>query len=525
MSFYAHRLMIRRNTDNHIIRCRELFHQFVVDMYAKIESERLLFNRLNQRKLRTENYIHLRDAIINPNDINPNLNDIGQAVILPATFTGSPRHMQEYTQDAMSYVRAYGRPDLFITFTCNPMWPEINSALLPGQKPIHRHDIIARVFKQKLKSFMDFITKSHVFGETRCWMYSVEWQKRGLPHAHILIWLIQKITPDLIDDFISAEIPDPNIDPDLHEIITKNMIHGPCGIINQQSPCMKDGKCTKNYPRQLLKETITGIDGYPLYRRRSADDGGQVIVLKVRNNNIDVDNRFVVPYCPLLSKTFKAHINVEFCNSVKSIKYICKYVTKGSDMAMISVADRNDEITCFQMARYISSNEAIWRIFGFQIHERHPTVFHLAVHLENGQRVYFTAKNAVQQAQSPPPTTLTAFFVLCQNDLFAKTMLYEEVPAYFTWNASTKKFHRRKQGTAVDGWHDLYRTDALGRLYTVHPKNDECFFLRMLLINVRGPISFEDLRTVNGQICASYREACQELQLLENDAHWEKTLV
>lgn len=172
MNFYAYRLMIRQNVDNHILNCRELFHQYIVDMYAKIEMERLSYIRYNQSKLRVDNYIHLRDAMNNQNDINPN--ELGQSIILPATFTGSPRHMQEYSQDAMTYVRSYGRPDLFITFTCNPKWEEIVSELSSGQTSVHRHDITARVFKQKLKSLMDFIVKLRVFGETRCWMYSVE---------------------------------------------------------------------------------------------------------------------------------------------------------------------------------------------------------------------------------------------------------------------------------------------------------------------------------------------------------------
>ncbi|GFX94828.1 ATP-dependent DNA helicase pif1 [Trichonephila clavipes] len=158
------------------------------------------------------------------------------------------------------------------------------------------------------------------------------------------------------------------------------------------------------------------------------------------------------------------------------------------------------------------------------IHERHPTVIHLAVHLENGQRVYFTADNVRARALVPPATTLTAFYSLCQDDLFAKTLLYSEVPKFYTWNASTKKFQRRKQGKAVEGHTNLYSSDALGRLYTVHPNNTECFYLRLLLINIRGPISFQDLRTVNGQLCATYRQACQELNLLENDAHWDTAL-
>lgn len=229
--------------------------------------------------------------------------------------------------------------------------------------------------------------------------------------------------------------------------------------------------------------------------------------MKVNNKDVVVDNSWIVPYSPLLSKTFKAHCNVEYCNSVKSIKYICKYVTKGSDMAVFGAPDANDEVSQYQMGRYVSSNEAVWRIFSFSIHERHPTVVHLAVHLENGQRVYFTTANAAQRAERPPATTLTSFFATCASDPFARTLLYSEMPRYFTWNASSKKFQRRKNGQPVAGYVNVYSTDALGRIYTVHPNNGECFYLRLLLVNVRGPTSFESLRTVDGELCATYREA------------------
>lgn len=183
-----------------------------------------------------------------------------------------------------------------------------------------------------------------------------------------------------------------------------------------------------------------------------------------------------------------------------------------------------DEIQQYQMGRYISSNEGIWRIFAFSIHDRQPTVVHLSVHLENGQRVYFTAENAAERATTPPATTLTAFFTLCQEDPFAATLLYSEVPTYFTWNASTKKFQRRKQGKPLQGQVGIFSTNALGRVYTVHPSNAECFYLRMLLINVRGPKSFQQLRTVDGYLCPTYRDACQRLDLLESDTHWDTTL-
>lgn len=190
----------------------------------------------------------------------------------------------------------------------------------------------------------------------------------------------------------------------------------------------------------------------------------------------------------------------------------------------VGAENSNDEISQYQMGRYVSSNEAIWRIFSFAIHERHPTVVHLAVHLENGQRVYFTTDNALQRADRPPSTTLTSFFEMCQKDNFAKTLMYAEMPKYYTWNQSSKQFQRRKRGTPVVGYEDVYSTDALGRIYTVHPSNAECYYLRLLLINVRGPTSFENIRTVDGVLCTTYREACQRLQLLEDDIHWDYTL-
>lgn len=289
---------------------------------------------------------------------------------------------------------------------------------------------------------------------------------------------------------------------------------------------MYDGKCSKRFPKTLIFDTVTGNDGYPLYRRRSTADNGKCIVKKINNQDVDIDNRWIVPYSPLLSKTYKAHINVEYCNSVKSIKYICKYVNKGSDMAVFGVVNENtnDEITQYQMGRYISSNEAIWRILSFPIHDRYPTVVHLAVHLENGQRVYFTAETAQQRASQPPSTTLIAFFTLCQSDTFAKTLFYSEVPQFYTWNQSSKAFQRRKQGRLVEGHQNVFSTDALGRIYTVHPNNAECYYLRLLLVNVRGPTSFENLRTVDGILCTTYREACRRLHLLEDDTHWNDTL-
>ena len=89
-------------------------------------------------------------------------------------------------------------------------------------------------------------------------------------------------------------------------------------------------------------------------------------------------------------------------------------------------------------------------IFLFPMHEYNPAVVYLAVHLENGKRVYLIDANVQQLALNPPGTTLTAFFTLCQEDAFARALMYSEVPSYYTWNVTEKAFVRRRRGEPVD---------------------------------------------------------------------------
>ncbi|GBN43328.1 hypothetical protein AVEN_249309-1 [Araneus ventricosus] len=244
--------------------------------------------------------------------------------------------------------------------------------LTNGQSKTVRHDLVARIFRQKLIKFRNVLVKGQVFGSVKYWLYSIESQKHGLPHSHILIWLTNTLRPNQIDDIISAEIPNSSTDKNLYDIVIKNMVHGLCGAFNCLSQCLKEGNCSKMYPRQFIKETQFATDGYPLYRRRKPEDGGQTATVKMKSDSLAIDNRWIVPYSPLLLKMFDAHINVKCFNSVKSIKYILKYVQKGSDQGVFAAHSSNnciDEISEYHAGRYISSNEAAWCIFGFSIHE------------------------------------------------------------------------------------------------------------------------------------------------------------
>ncbi|GJX05241.1 DNA helicase PIF1, ATP-dependent [Tanacetum coccineum] len=169
-----------------------------------------------------------------------------------------------WSLDAMAICHTYGNPDLFITFTSNPKWPEISAMLahVPGQKTHDRPEVGTRVFKLKLTELMDDLQKKSLARTV---------EKRGLPYAHILLWLEDNSkckSAAQIDDIISAELPSPTDDPDGYKVVTEYMLHGPCGNEGRYAPCTTEGKCTKRYPKAFYAETVLDDNGYPIYRHR-----------------------------------------------------------------------------------------------------------------------------------------------------------------------------------------------------------------------------------------------------------------
>ena len=231
--------------------------------------------------MQVSEYQLAKDAVQLDGDVNGS--NIGRLTVLPSSFLGGPRENQQYLQDCLTYVREGGKPDLFVTFTTNPEWSEIKSGLINGEgQEIYDKGLMeCRVFNQRVIRLYDLIKKGDIFGKVRFDMACTEFQKRGLPHLHLLLWMHDRIRADQIDDVARAEIPDPELDPDLHRIVVRNMIHGPCGLINPRSPCMVNGQCSKGYPKPYLAETQHSSEGYPLYRRRKPGDGGFTIEKKV----------------------------------------------------------------------------------------------------------------------------------------------------------------------------------------------------------------------------------------------------
>ena len=161
-------------------------------------------------------------------------------------------------------------------------------------------------------------------------------------------------TPKDFNNLVSAEVPNKDKQPKLYKSVINHMVHGPCGSYNPSSPCMVNGECSKYFPRNFTTNTTTDKSGYPTYRRRNIEEN------TFKNyKGITIDNRWIVPYNPYLTQKYNCHINVEICSSIKSVKYLYKYIYKGQDRVLISIMDQNDEIKKYINARYVSASEAI----------------------------------------------------------------------------------------------------------------------------------------------------------------------
>ncbi|CAN1298315.1 ATP-dependent DNA helicase pif1 [Linum perenne] len=440
--FYAYRLQTRLHEGHTLLLSGKLFQQYVVNAYALIEAERLEWIRDNQRKLRVHYFNGLMDAFLQ-GDTNVQLT--GKHIILSSTHTSSPRYKYENFQDAMAICRWGGYPDLFLTFTCNSQWPEIQLMIdlvtCSGRKDTNRADIIARVFK----TFAD--------------VEVVEFQKRGLPHVHMLIFLAEEdklYSASDIDSVIQAEIPNKHLDPKCYEAVTKFMIHGPCGSLNPKSSCTVDGKCTKHFPKKFCSQTTIDADGFPRYRRK------------------EDDNRYLL-------LRFQAHINLEFCNKSRSIKYLFKYINKPPDRASGAIVAEQDSEQPNNGQQYM-------------IYEEDQSIEDVLAMHENKR------------------TMLEAWMDINKQDAEARKYTFLQFPQYYVWNKKEKCWKRRKSGISI------------GRLYYAHPSSNERYYLRVLLHIVKGCRSFEEIKTVNGVIYESFKETCYALGFLADDNEWHDCL-
>uniref|UniRef100_A0A0R0KKU5 Helitron helicase-like domain-containing protein n=1 Tax=Glycine max TaxID=3847 RepID=A0A0R0KKU5_SOYBN len=471
--WFAYRLQSRSNEAQTLLHSRKLFQQSIVEAYTMVESERLSYIRNNQKKLRVDKYCSLQTSLDAGSSKGSSK---GKRVILPSTFVGSPRYMDQLYFDGMAICNHVGFPNLFITLTCNSNWPEIRRVLAPlNLKATDRPDVISRIFILKYEQMLFDLTKKHLLGKV------VAYNKYS--------------SSDDIDQIISAEIPSHENDPELYTLVQNHMVHGPCEIMQSKSPYS---------------------NGYPIYRRRN--DGRTI-----SKNGVIIDNRYTIPYNAKFPRKYQAHINIEWCNQNTSIKYLFKYINKGYDRvtavvvydangALENPITQNDEIKEYVDCRYISPCEATWRIFYFPIHARKPVVERLHFHLPRQHNVLYEDDDDILSKPNISDSKFLAW--MNSNKCFSegRNLTYSQFVSKFVYNQKARSWNLRKKGNTI------------GRLIWVPPTTGELFYLRIMLTTCKGPTLFEDIRTVENVLYLTYREACFAMGFLQDDREFVEAI-
>ena len=282
----------------------KLTNEYAVDMLTRNLETRLNYIRENQRRVMEEDAELMGETFLAES----------QNIYLPSSFMGSKRWATEQIADSLTIAAESGNPTFFVTMMCNSDWPEIKARLRAGQDFSDIPADVVCVFKQKL-TLLEQTLKTMFFhaGEVKYMIHSIEFQKRGLPHAHILCKFEHDcIDPRDIDSIVSAEMPS---DPDDKQLIKNLMLHhhpSPDSPRSQYCQCIRDGRhiCRFGYPQPLQQNTTIDAEGRVHYRRRKPGD------------------EWVVPHCLRLIQIFKCHINLEVVNPSHLFQYIFKYIHK-----------------------------------------------------------------------------------------------------------------------------------------------------------------------------------------------------
>ncbi|KAL5130954.1 hypothetical protein HKD37_12G033934 [Glycine soja] len=329
---------------------------FVVDGYTMIEAQMLAYICFHKKKLRVYSYKGLVDAVF---EGETDECATGNRILMPSSFTSGARYLMQNYQDAMAISNWAGFPDIFITFTCNLKWPELSRYVQNlAFKPEDRPDIVAHIFRMKLKQLMKDLKYGQIYGCAKAVVYRIEFQKKGLPHYPILLFLnpnCKHLHPEDIDQIISTEIPYREYNPKLFEIVKEYMVHGPCGSSNRHSPCMIDGRCSKFYPKDFTSYTKVDEDEYPIYSKK---DNGRIVIELQQHYMNDIE------------------IHIQMRRLMKLNVYFSK---------------------------------AIWRIFGFEINYRKSAMERLIFHLPNQQPIVYEDGDSLESILERHEASRTMF--------------------------------------------------------------------------------------------------------------------
>ena len=282
------------------------------------------------------------------------------------------------------------------------------------------------------------------------------------------------------------------------------------------SRCNKQGVCCFGFPYMLQETTTLNEFGRIQYRRRKPQDS------------------WVVSYIPFLSRALQCHLHVDVCFTVNVFMYLYKYLFKGPDYTTFHITGQesedeieHDEFKDYIHGRYLSSSEAVWRIFNYHITQQTPAVKPLRVHLPHQQLCQMHRKNTSESGASqllryfcrpldPVFDTLLYCDYFAQYVLYPQTSVRRQSESQLSWTEDSTNIDI--QHIHVPPMHVQRRQKGpiICRLRTVPPRVGELFYLRIMLLHQYGR-SFKDIKTIAGTEYPTFQQAAKALGLFDNE--------
>jgi len=321
---------LNHSADWHLL-LKHLSQQFMVDLAIQVEKNRLEYYAKNQLKV--------RGAPANVLAESGNVPASSRGTKLPSSHAGSARYYKAAHRDCAAIAGMFGTADFFITFTCNPRWPEIERHLRRGWQSCDMPTLANKAFRVRLRLLMKYLEMGYL-GKMMAFLRVIEYQRAGLPHAHITLWVEKTDSPRDTHDYDScflAEIPDKLLHPRLHKLVLDHMIHTPCDIEHVPDPekrkklrCIgPDGTCTKHFPQPFCRVSHVDDKNVLHCRRRSPSDGGCTAIMRIGGQDVEIDNRWVVVTNAAMLLRFQCHINpVRIYSQMGVNDYTLKYSLK-----------------------------------------------------------------------------------------------------------------------------------------------------------------------------------------------------
>lgn len=445
---------------------------------------------------------------------------VKQESYLPDTVHGSPRHMAAMAKNALILVSEFGCPHAFATLTCNPFWPEIQSQLLVNQTAYDRPDIVCPVFKARLDRMKHNLRNGKYFDGCKViyMVHVIEYQYRGLPHAHIVIRFDRGVDIDdnnefALLDFVNrhfiAEYPrfageeDENVSQDsrehqydedykqkARELVRIHNIHKCNTAVNA---CKKEptDQCRRGYDRTSIIP-CTYVD----------ENRNRVIYLR-RNEQTDLR---VVPYNLSMLMDWASHINIEYSGSAFSALYIYKYCYKNPsrkeriEMSSEQDCDSQDEVKLFMYGRVMCAMDAMWRLYGYQDYPAsEPAV------------VSFKVRTGAQLEDFYQRGQITDLMIYYHRPVQLALLTYTSFWEQYNVDKSLPKYYANKPALKNESYFELsipfpsktvtrfiYRPiktiRRCVRMEMQYPMNGEIYYARVILLK-RPVLNDEDART------------------------------